>query len=204
MTRFLPLVCALALCACSPETSELPYYRTASLTPEWLNQNEAQAAHEIGDFALVNQDGDSVTGQDLEGQVYVANFFFVRCTAICPTMRSNLGKVQDAFADDPGVKLISHTIDPESDSVSILRGYAALNKIKSGKWHLLTGSHDEIYGLARDSYFAELDDLGTGFLHTENFYLVDGQGHLRGVYNGTLEFDVERLVEDIRVLRHRA
>ncbi|MFT4605972.1 MAG: protein SCO1/2 [Rhodothermales bacterium] len=201
MKRAVYILLALAYCGCAEATEDLPFYRTADLTPEWLSPEEGSSAPVVADFAFQDQDGQTVSRRVLEGKVYVANFFFVRCTAICPTMKTNMSRVQEAYASDSDVRMISHTVDPGSDTVPILRGYASLNKVQSGKWHLVTGSREDIYSLARDSYFADLDDLGEGFLHTENFYLVDADGHLRGVYNGTLELDVQRLIEDISVLR---
>ncbi len=92
---------------------------------------------------------------------------------------------------------------PVTDTVPVLQNYARVNHVVSGKWHLVTGSQQAIYTLARDSYFADLEaDLAEDhFLHTENFILVDKDRHIRGVYNGTLAFDVQRLIEDLAILK---
>jgi protein SCO1/2 len=192
---------------CSPEADGLPYYRTADLTPEWLapDSPELTAAHRVPDFAFFDQDGQVVSGAELDGRVYVANFFFTSCSQICPMMRSNLARVQEAFLDDAGVRLLSHSVTPGADSASVLAAYAEANGIRSGKWHLVTGSFEEIRSLAQSGYFVELEDptgyAAGGVMHTETLVLVDGQGHIRGVYSGTLAYDVERLIEDIRILR---
>ena len=142
-----------------------------------------------------------VTAQGLEGRIWVANFFYAHCTSICPTMRSNLARVQDAYRGDSAVVLLSHTVTPASDSAAVLRAYADANQVLSGKWHLLTGSAEQITRLARDSYFAKLEgDSTSGWLHSENVVLVDRHRRIRGVYNGTLRFDVERLIDDIATL----
>lgn len=185
----------------------LPFYRDAKLTPEWIEPSAPEYAsiHTISEFALTDQDGASITRGDLMGKIYVANFFFSHCKGICPTMRTNLSKVQAAFETDDEVRLVSHTVTPESDTVPVLHNYAKVNGVIAGKWHLLTGAKEEMYALARDAYFVEFDtdeviDTST-FFHTENFVLVDQQGRIRGVYNGTLAFDVKRLIEDIRTLK---
>ena len=145
--------------------------------------------HSIGDFKFQNQKGNWITQDDLEGKIYVANFFFSICPNICPLMMGNLLKVQDTFKSNPHIKILSHTVMPWIDSVGRLREYADFNGINAESWSLLTGDKKEIYELARNSYFA---DEGFGktvtenddFLHTENLVLIDQNRHIRGVYNG--------------------
>ena len=196
----------LLLAGChKPEV--LPFYQTADRTPEWITPGapEFSRIHRVADFSLVDQDGAAVTGTSLEGKVYVASFFFTTCQQLCPTLRSNLAKVQEAFRADSGVLILSHTVAPEHDDTATLRRYARANGIVHGKWHLLTGSPTTIAALARDSYFAQLPDsingVPTPALHSETFVLVDGQRRVRGVYDGSLMFDVERLIADIHALR---
>ena len=185
----------------------LPFYQTADRTPEWIDAGTPAYAqiHQIADFTLVDQDGAVVTGTGLEGKVYVASFFFTTCQQLCPTLRSNLAKVQDAFRADSGVLILSHTVAPTHDDTATLQRYARANGIVRGKWHLLTGPATSIAELARDSYFAQLPDsingTATPALHSETFVLVDGQRRIRGVYDGSLMFDVERLIADIHALR---
>jgi protein SCO1/2 len=185
----------------------LPFYQTVDRTPEWITPGapEFSRIHRVADFSLVDQDGAMVTGASLEGKVYVASFFFTTCQQLCPTLRSNLSKVQDAFRADSGVLILSHTVAPERDDTATLQRYARANGIVRGKWHLLTGSATTIAELARDSYFAQLPDsingVPTPALHSETFVLVDSQRRIRGVYDGSLLFDVERLIADIHALR---
>jgi protein SCO1/2 len=120
-------------------------------------------------------------------------------------MMANLRRIQDAFAADDGVRLVSHTVAPSLDGRAVRAEYARRNGVRSGKWHLLTGDMRVIYDLARHSYFAE-KDLGQPrtddqFLPTETMLLVDGEGRLRGVYDATLPLEAERPIQDIRTLR---
>jgi protein SCO1 len=180
----------------------LPVYRDAALTPEWSAEGPE---HRVADFALVDQAGDTGRARDLDGRVHVASFFYASCTRICRTTRGGLAAVRDAFRGDPGVVLLSFSVTPQVDSVAALRAYARAHGIASGQWHLLTGDAAVIRALARDSYFARLEEDNAGsFLHSETFFLVDGRRRIRGVYNGTLRLDVERLVEDIRRLKEEA
>lgn len=185
----------------------LPYYIDATFTPVWIDSEDVpDDLHRIAPFEFTNQEGVLVNNDSLSGKIYVANFFFTICPSVCPRMTANLERVQAEFITDDSVLLISHTVMPWVDSVAALKTYAMEKGVKSGKWHLVTGEKPEIYSLARNSYFA---DEGFGksvtdeadFLHTENIVLVDPEGHLRGVYNGTIPLEMARLIEDIYRLK---
>lgn len=203
----------IALFACSNKkegqienSSPLPYYNSPDFTPEWIDKKDKafESIHRIGSFSFTNQNGDTITNKDLQGKIYIADFFFTVCPSICPKMTSNLIKIQNEFRNNPTVRIVSHTVMPWVDSVSVLKQYAESYGIQSEKWHLLTGLKEEIYSLARDSYFAE-KELGPDkdsyeFLHTENVLLIDESGRIRGVYNGTLPLEMTRLSMDIKTL----
>jgi Uncharacterized protein SCO1/SenC/PrrC, involved in biogenesis of respiratory and photosynthetic systems len=191
--------------ACSSDEKELPYYHTADFLPLWAGEQKIKVdtLHTIPDFQFTDQDGNTVTNETFRNKIYVANFFFTLCPSVCPKMTSHLQKVANEFKDQPIVGFISHSVTPVIDSVSRLKTYAVENNIDSKQWHLITGEQNEIYTLARQSYFAE-EEIGltkqNEFLHTEHFVLIDQQGHIRGLYNGTLELEAMRLIDDIRIL----
>ncbi|MEO8514409.1 MAG: SCO family protein [Ignavibacteria bacterium] len=189
----------------SNKVSELPYYDKPDFTPLWVSDREAKNLHEISDFSFTDQDGKQVTKETFKGKIYLANFFFTTCPGICPTMTKNLLKLQNTFVNDIDVKIISHSVMPWSDSVKNLKEYEKTFNIKNGMWYLVTGKTSEIYELARRSYYAEekagYNSDSTEFLHTEHILLVDKNGHLRGIYNGTLALDAERMIEDIKILK---
>jgi protein SCO1/2 len=189
------------------EQEKLPFFNQPDWTPEWIEpENPAyKKIHQIPSFSLVNQEGNTITEKDMDGKIYVANFFFTTCRNICSKMTTNMRLIQDAFADDEQIYLLSHSVTPESDSVPKLKKYALENKIRADKWSLLTGDKSTIYRLAKQEYFAG-DTIGfyqTGneFLHTENFILIDKHRRIRGVYNGTLLVEIERIKEDIAILK---
>ena len=189
------------------EQEKLPFFNQPDWTPEWIEPGDPayKKIHQIPSFSLVNQEGITITEKDVEGKIYVANFFFTTCRNICTKMTTNMHLIQEAFADDEQIYLISHSVTPESDSVPKLKKYALENKIRSDKWSLLTGDKSSIYRLAKQEYFAG-DTIGfyqTGneFLHTENFILIDKHRRIRGVYNGTLLVEIERIKEDIAILK---
>jgi protein SCO1/2 len=200
--RAAAVVLALATVGCGAQ-EPLPFFTDASLTPRWLDAGAARDAHRVGDFQLTDQEGQVLRGRDLAGRVHVVSFIFTTCGGICPATVSNLKRARAALADRPDLLLLSMTVDPVTDDVAQLARYGRALGIDPAGWKLLTGDVGAIYGLARSSFFAESSKAAGSerdFLHTENVYLVDGSGRLRGVYNGTLPLDVKRLVEDVRRL----
>jgi protein SCO1/2 len=208
------IVTVLSLGACKqPATvgkqvaGKLPFYNTADFTPQWIEPSSAgyKEIHTIPSFQFINQDGDKVSDKTVAGKIYVANFFFTSCPGICKRLTGNLTLVQTAFKNDAQVLLLSHSVTPETDSVARLRQYARNYGVISHKWHLLTGSREQIYQIARESYFAD-EDMGevrrgpNDFLHTENVLLIDKHKRIRGVYKGTSVRDINDLIADIKIL----
>ncbi len=182
------------------EISKLPYFNSAIFTPEW-----EKGTHKIPAFSFTNQKGEEVTNKTFEGKIYVADFFFTICPGICPNLTKNMGLLRDTYHDNPDIMLLSHSVMPWNDTVDQLAVYAQKNEINLPKWNLVTGDTDAIYDIARNGYFADEDFVKTqdasNFIHTENFILVDKEGYIRGVYNGTLAIDVKRLIRHIEILR---
>ena len=183
----------------------LPIYSPSMVNPELVDSTVQYISkyHTIADFSFTNQNGKIITQKDYEGKIYVADFFFTTCGSICPKMTTNLAEVQKAFVNNPKVMLLSHTVFPETDSVSVLKEYAKKNGVIESKWNLVTGDKKQIYTLARKSYLAvklgkpeELYDM----VHTENFVLVDSKRRVRGFYDGTKKEDIERLIDDVNFL----
>lgn len=161
--------------------------------------------HTIGDFAFVNQDSAVVTQEDFKGKVYVADFFFTSCPTICPVMKSQMLRVYEAFRDNDEVLLLSHTIDPEYDTVALLKDYAERLGVmdEKTKWHFVTGEKEDIYEIGQNEYMVtamEDEDEPGGFLHSGAFILVDKERRVRGIYDGTKEMEVNRLIKDIPLL----
>jgi len=183
----------------------------------------------VQDFAFTDQNGKPFTDKDVEDKVYVAEYFFTTCKGICPKMNANMRRVFDAFKDEPGFLILSHTCMPETDSVPLLKGYEA--KMINGKlvkaadgsysidydtsnhtasvnpnWHFVTGDKKALYKMARQSYLIDNNKADTTgkiedqFIHTQFFALVDKQRRLRGIYDGLKEDEVQKLLEDIKGL----
>ncbi|WP_460189595.1 SCO family protein [Urechidicola sp. KH5] len=184
----------------------LPVYNPADVNPRLVDASvkHVRSNHKIGDFKLTNQNGETITQEDFENKIYVADFFFTRCQTICPIMTNNMALVQDEFLNDSTVMLLSHSVTPVMDSIPVLREYADIKGVDDRKWHITTGDKKHIYDLARKSYFAVLDEGDGGeqdFIHTENFVLIDSKNRIRGYYDGTDREEVEQLIEDIKLLQ---
>lgn len=190
--------------AIKPKKS-LPIFNPADVNPELVDSTMQYKSkyHTISDFSFTNQNGKIITQKDYENTIYVADFFFTTCGSICPKMTTNLVDVQKAFLDNPKVKILSFTVMPDVDSVSVLKDYAQLNGVIDTKWNLVTGDKKAIYAMARKSFLAvkqgkpeELYDM----VHTENFVLIDTKKRVRGFYDGTKKEEITRLIEDINWL----
>jgi protein SCO1/2 len=183
----------------SPST--LPYYETADLTPHW-----SPVTHRVQPFELVTQSGTPLRETDLDCRIHEASFVFTRCPNLCPMLVSRLQRIQEAAREWPDVRLVSYSVTPVLDTPSVLSAFGRTHAIDAERWWLTTGDRATIQRLARESYFADdartaADGPSDALLHTEKVVLVDGARRLRGVYNGSLPFEIERLLEDIRILR---
>ena len=184
----------------------LPVYNPVDVNPRLVDQSllHVNSNHKIGDFSLINQNGEVITQEDYKDKIYVSDFFFTTCPTICPIMTHNMVKIQKEFNEDDNVMLLSHSVTPEIDSVSVLRDYADRKGVIDAKWNVTTGDKKHIYELARKSYFAVVDEGDGGvqdFIHTENFILVDKKRQIRGYYDGTEDEDIDRLIGDIKTLQ---
>lgn len=158
--------------------------------------------HVIPPFSFINQENKRITNKDLEGKIYVASFFFARCPKICPKMNAELERVQRAFKGVDEFKILSHTVNPENDSVSVLYDYAKAHEADNNQWWFLTGNKDSIYSIARDGYLvlAAQGKSADDFFHSQDLILVDKEKHIRGIYDGLESAEVDTLIDEIRVL----
>ena len=184
----------------------LPIYQPAQVNYELVDSTiqYQKKYHRIANFSLTNQNGDTITQEFYKGKIYVADFFFTTCQTICPIMTDHMYDIQKETIADPDLLLLSHSVTPEIDTVAQLKRYAKKKLVNASKWNLVTGDKKQIYELARKSYLA-VKDAGSGgpfdMIHTENFMLIDKKQQIRGFYDGTDSEEIERLLEDIKVLK---
>jgi protein SCO1/2 len=196
----LPLI-ALAISCGAPsektsEIAELPI-----LGERYVDDNQDTVYHSIADFAFVNQVGDTIRKEDMAGKIYVADFFFTTCPTICPVMKKEMLRVYEQFKGEPNFRILSHSIDPTHDTQAVLKDYAEkLGVPDAATWNFLTGDQEKIFEIGQTSYLTTTmaDDMEPGgFLHSGAFLLIDQQGRIRGVYDGTKTEQVDRLLADI-------
>lgn len=160
--------------------------------------------HTVTDFSLTDQTGATITQKNLEGKMYVTDFFFTTCTGICPVMSTQMQRVYEKYKTDTTISFVSHTVDPEGDSVPVMAAYAAKHGAQAGHWYFLTGDKKQIYDLARYSYLitATVGDGGAeDFVHSQFFALVDKNKHIRGLYDGTDSTQVDKLIGDMEIMK---
>jgi len=163
--------------------------------------------HTIAPFSFTDQDGNIITNEEMKGKVYVADFFFTTCPTICPIMKTQMLRVYDKFKENPDFQILSHSIDPTYDTVQVLKDYSVRLGIEDAStWHFLTGDQEKIFEIGQTSYLATaMEDKNEpgGFLHSGAFILIDRNGHIRGVYDGTKENQVNKLIKDIPKLLNK-
>ena len=184
----------------------LPIYQPAQVNVELVDSSiqHQKKYHKIADFKLINQNGDTITQAFYDDKIYVADFFFTTCQTICPIMTDHMYEIQKRTISDPEVLLLSHTVTPEIDSLAQLKRYAKKKRVNAAKWNLVTGDKKQIYALARKSYLAVKTNGDGGpfdMIHTENFMLIDKKKRIRGFYDGTNPEAIEKLLDDIKVLK---
>ncbi len=209
MTRVLTFVFILAAAsstgACRAQAAGLPYYSERTFTPAWSSVVHTVTEGLLANERFVDQTGAGFTLASLKGRVHVASFIFTRCSVICPPLLSSMKKVQ-AAVNGTDVVLLSYSVAPDLDSVDVLREFGKDRGVNPAHWKLLTGNPSGVVRVARELYFADDDGMRQSlakpdaFLHTEKLLLVDADGHIRGIYNGTQPFEVQKLIEDLEEL----
>lgn len=180
------------------------YAALAILIPGYTKKGVAPVSY-VRPFRFVTQDSLFFSDKDIKGKVYVASYFFTTCKGICPRMNNYLKTVYDALHTEPGFMILSHTCDPETDSVAQLKRYADSLQVDTRKWVFLTGRKDSLYYAARISYTIDdpannLTSIEDDFLHTQFFALVDQNGDVKKIYDGLKESEVKELIADARKL----
>lgn len=191
-----------------PEEKTLPVINPVDLEAEMVDPKVLMErkgyGHKIGDFSFLNQNNEEITQAFVKNKVFVAEYFFTTCGSICPIMNKQMKRVQAAYSDNEGLKILSFTVNPEIDTVEQMKRYALEHKADDHQWQFLTGNKEKLYALARKSFFVlkpaeaeNLGDAGSDFIHTNNFVLVDRKRRIRGYYDGTSKTSVDSLIHDI-------
>ncbi|EAZ80581.1 SCO family protein [Algoriphagus machipongonensis] len=202
----IPLLIFLFLRGFGENNYEIPvYYENGTNNPFKECPIGDSTQHYIPEFTFTNQEGNPVGKEQMEGKITIVDFFFTSCPSICPIMSQEMERVNDIFRDNPNVRILSISIDPEYDTPEILQEYADKHHADAGKWDFLTGDKLETYRLAKCGFILPTLD-GNGipddFVHSDKFTLIDEQGRIRGYYSGTDRESVDLLILETKILLH--
>jgi len=180
------------------------YFVLTLIIPDFGKKQSPPISY-VRPFSFMDQDGKTVTEKDMAGKVFVAEFFFTTCKGICPKMNNNMRLVYQELKDQDDFFILSHTCDPENDSVQQMKKYADSLGVDTKKWIFLTGGKKELYDAARLAYTIDdpannLKSIDDDFLHTQFWALVDRNGDVKKIYDGLKESEVRQLVRDARKL----
>jgi protein SCO1 len=156
-------------------------------------------------FSFLDQNGDRISNKDLNGKVYVAEFFFTTCPGICPKLNTNLRPVYEKYKNDSNFSILSHSVNPSIDTVGRLKHYADSMGVVAPHWIFLTGSKDSLYLAARLSYLLDdpknnLSPIDEQFIHTQFFALVDKNGQVRSIVDGLKKDELLEMDNNIQEL----
>ena len=203
--KFYYFIFFLFLSCVESSNEDLPILGPSDFKGELVDNNVNKLqSHFVSDFELINQNGDTITNNNYEDKIYVVDFFFTRCGSICPIMTNNMKKIQDEFLKNDKLMLLSISVTPNIDNVATLKKYAKSKGVINSKWNIATGNKKHMYELARKSYFAVLQKGDGGlqdFIHTPNFILIDKKKQIRGIYDGTNDTEIKRVIKDIKTLQ---
>lgn len=184
------------------------YFMLTKLIPGYGKVGLPQL-NKVRSFSFLDQNGETITNKNVQGKVYISEFFFTTCPGICPKMNTNLRPVYDKYKDEANFLILSHTVNPSTDSVARLKIYADSMGVKSTHWIFLTGSKDSLYLAARLSYL--LDDpknnvspIDEQFIHTQFFALVDKNGYVRSIVDGLKKDEIAEMEKNIDELLKEA
>ncbi|MFN5148000.1 MAG: SCO family protein [Flavobacteriia bacterium] len=206
LTIFSILMITVIFFANQPKEQALPVINPVDLNDEMVDPELLRVGygHTIGKFSFPDQNGNTISQEDVRGKVYVVEYFFTTCGTICPKMNKQMQRVHSVYKGNKDFAILSFTVDPVTDTIEQLKRYASQHGADGSQWHFLTGAKDSLYRLARTSFFvlkpAEAEnqgDVGSDFIHTNNFVLVDQQMRIRGYYDGTSVKEVDKLIHDI-------
>lgn len=185
---------------------EVPiFYATGEVKDTIINGKKRidSVYHTIPNFKFINQRRDTVTEKNYKGKIYVTDFFFATCQTTCLKMTTQMHRLQEEFKNNNDVMFLSHTVNPMQDSAEVLALYAKKVQADSSRWNFVTGEKEKIYEQARKGFFlpAEVGNGGPNdFIHSNMLVLVDKEKRIRGYYDGTTFSEVNKLIDDIKML----
>jgi len=172
-------------------------------SPDGLNQYGS-----VPDFSLTDRSGNSVTLAQLRGRIWIADFIYTTCTDTCPLQTAMMAKLQEEYAAQPDIQLVSITVDPERDTPQALTLYADKYQANAKRWYFLSGPRDRIVQLIQQGFHLAVAAIPAGadsdgmIPHSPRFVLVDKEARIRGYYDsreleafGRLKKDIDTLVK---------
>jgi protein SCO1/2 len=199
------VVLILSFSSSCNQNNELPIYGNRDVKVSVVDGKEVidTIYATVPNFTLINQNGDTVTESIIEGKITVVDFFFTSCPTICPIMKREMIRVYQEFQQNEKVVMLSHTIDPEHDTIEVLQDYSRRLGSDGKQWQFLTGERTYIYELAEKGYYstamADSTEPG-GFVHSGGLILIDEKKRVRGIFDGTNSADTDKLIEAIHLL----
>ncbi len=202
------IISILFLASCTNKSAKLPIYGNRELGKVIIDGKEVTDTiyETIPKFSFIDQDSNVVTNETFKGKIYVADFVFLSCGGICPKMNIQMKRLYTKYHDNPNIVFLTHSFDPENDTLARIKKFMNAQKAETSKWHFVIGPEEDILKIANQGYFstAYRDSVnakpGAEYQHEGWFILVDKQQRVRSMKDGTDQFEVDKLMKDIDLL----
>ncbi|MBR7553513.1 SCO family protein [Allobacillus sp. GCM10007491] len=163
---------------------------------------DPQLETEVENFEYTNQDGETVSLEDLKGNYWLATFIFTNCETVCPPMTANMAKVQsEAKEEDIDLRFVSFTVDPANDDPEDLKEYGNKFGADFSNWDFLTGfDQKEIESFAANSFktlVAKVDGYDQ-VNHGISFFLVSPEGTVLNMFSGTDQEEFSQITDYVK------
>jgi len=167
----------------------------------WISKNSEPlpVLGSIPEFEMINSNNEPFGSNDLNGNIWVADFIFTTCAGPCPAMTTEMSKIHQTFINNPIVRTVTYTVNPDYDTPEVLSGYAERFNADTDQWHFLTAPYEEIQFIIQNGF--KMGDIEDIVFHSTKFALVDGEMNIRGYYTGTEPQEVDQLIDDIKKLK---
>lgn len=158
--------------------------------------------NQVGAFTLTDSQNKIFKSEQVSGKVWVAQFFFTTCPGICPKITGSMASLYRSYSLDPRVHFLSITVNPDNDTPEVLAEFSKRFKVDTQRWHFLTGPNADIQDVGINKL--KVGNTEEPVFHSAYFVLVDGEGWIRGYYDGLEPKAVRKLFKDIaQVLKEK-
>ncbi len=171
-------IVAGGLAACAPASDETDHGPVATGEPPVDPSLSGASIFDL-DVSLVDQDGETTTLADLDGDVMLAAMVYTSCTSVCLRVTEEMKIIESQLSADRGVRFVLFSLDPGRDTPAAMRTFAASHGLDTRRWRLLAAAEDGVRDLAAVLGVRYQEEVGGEIAHSAMIFVIDGHGVVR-------------------------